>query len=309
MASFRDAHDARHRRASASDEGHADVRARIIATGSRPATIPGLSIDSPRVMDSTGALDLPDIPKSLLVVGGGYIGLELGTVYAALGSKVTVVEMTAGLLPGADRDLVNILAKRIDAICEAVLLNTKVVGDEGGRRTASSSRSKARAEHRASRRSTACWSRSAAGRTPPCPGSTSGEGRIGAASSSSTRAAARASRPSTPSATSPASRCSRTRRRTKARAAVDAIAGDRNVAFEPLAIPAVVFTDPGDRLGGLTETEAEKQGARSPSRASRGARRAARSRSAAPTASPSWSSTRRPTACSASASSAPAPAS
>src|SRR5688572_17955481 len=86
----------------------------IIATGSRPATIPGLSIETPRVMDSTGALNLPDVPKSLLVVGGGYIGLELGTVYAALGSKVTVVEMTGGLLPGADRDLVNVLAKRIE---------------------------------------------------------------------------------------------------------------------------------------------------------------------------------------------------
>ena len=98
----------------------------VIATGSRPTTVPGLSIDDPRVMDSTAALDVPDVPKSLLVVGGGYIGLELGSVYAALGSKVTVVEMTDGLLPGADRDLVNILAKRINAICEAVLLNTKV---------------------------------------------------------------------------------------------------------------------------------------------------------------------------------------
>src|SRR5215204_1041695 len=82
----------------------------IIATGSVPTTIPGLSLDSPRLMDSTVALDLPDVPQSLLVVGGGYIGLELGSVYAALGSKVTVVEMTGGLLPGADRDLVNILA-------------------------------------------------------------------------------------------------------------------------------------------------------------------------------------------------------
>jgi dihydrolipoamide dehydrogenase len=61
----------------------------IVATGSQPAKVPGLSIDSPRVMDSTGALELPDIPKSLLVVGGGYIGLELGSVYAALGTKVT----------------------------------------------------------------------------------------------------------------------------------------------------------------------------------------------------------------------------
>src|ERR1051326_1739413 len=100
----------------------------IIATGSRPSTIPGLSIDSPRVMDSTGALDLPDVPRSLLVEGGGYIGLELGSVYASLGSRVTIVEMTGGLLPGADRDLVNILAKRIERVCEAVWLNTKVTG-------------------------------------------------------------------------------------------------------------------------------------------------------------------------------------
>src|SRR5439155_10004756 len=71
--------------------------------------------------------DLPDIPKSLLVVGGGYIGLELGTVYATLGSAVTVVEMTPGLLPGADRDLVDVLAKRITQTMKSVLLETKVV--------------------------------------------------------------------------------------------------------------------------------------------------------------------------------------
>src|SRR5215467_6250262 len=74
----------------------------VLATGSRPAVIPSLKVDSPRMMDSTGALDLPEIPKSLLVIGGGYIGLELGSVYATLGSAVTVVEMTPGLLPGAD---------------------------------------------------------------------------------------------------------------------------------------------------------------------------------------------------------------
>ena len=78
----------------------------ILALGSLPTKIPSLSIDSPRVLDSTGALDLPEIPKSMLVIGGGYIGLELGSVYAALGTKVSVVEMTPGLLPGADRDLV-----------------------------------------------------------------------------------------------------------------------------------------------------------------------------------------------------------
>ncbi len=78
----------------------------ILATGSRPAIIPSLKLDTPRVMDSTSALDLSEVPGTLLVVGGGYIGLELGTVYAALGSKVSVVEMLPGLLPGADRDLV-----------------------------------------------------------------------------------------------------------------------------------------------------------------------------------------------------------
>jgi len=98
----------------------------IIATGSRPAVVPSLKIDSPRMMDSTGALDLQDIPKSLLVVGGGYIGLELGSVYAALGTRVTVVEMLSGLLPGADRDLVLPLHKRLEKAFESILLNTTV---------------------------------------------------------------------------------------------------------------------------------------------------------------------------------------
>jgi dihydrolipoyl dehydrogenase len=99
----------------------------ILATGSRPAVVPALNVDSPNVMDSTGALALADIPKTLLVVGGGYIGLELGTVYSALGSKVTVVEMTKGLLPGADRDLVRFLAKKMETVMNSILLNTTVV--------------------------------------------------------------------------------------------------------------------------------------------------------------------------------------
>ena len=92
-----------------------------------PTTIPSLSLDSPRMMDSTSALELPDMPKSLLVIGGGYIGLELGTVYATLGSKVSVVEMTPGLLPGADRDLVGVLEKRLKKLFASIMLNTKVV--------------------------------------------------------------------------------------------------------------------------------------------------------------------------------------
>ena len=99
----------------------------ILASGSRPAKIPAFDIGSPRVMDSTSALELADIPESLLVIGGGYIGLEMGTVYAELGSQVSVVELTNGLLPGADRDLVKPLAKRLEGLFTAIRLETKVV--------------------------------------------------------------------------------------------------------------------------------------------------------------------------------------
>jgi len=98
----------------------------VIATGSLPAQPPGLSIASDRVMDSTAALEVPDIPERLLVIGGGYIGLELGQVYAALGSRVTLVEMTDGLLPGVDRDLVQPLSRRCEKLFAAIHLKSKV---------------------------------------------------------------------------------------------------------------------------------------------------------------------------------------
>ena len=99
----------------------------ILASGSRPARIPAFDIGSPRVMDSTGALELADIPESLLVIGGGYIGLEMGTVYAELGTRVSVVELTDTLLPGADRDLVKPLQQRLEKLFEKIHLRTKVV--------------------------------------------------------------------------------------------------------------------------------------------------------------------------------------
>jgi len=98
----------------------------VLAPGSRPVSLPGLEPISPRIWDSTEALQLPSIPKRLLVVGGGYIGLELGTVYAALGSKVTLVELTDGLLPGADRDLVGPVEERARELFAKVLLETRV---------------------------------------------------------------------------------------------------------------------------------------------------------------------------------------
>jgi dihydrolipoamide dehydrogenase len=98
----------------------------IIATGSLPSRVPGLDLASERIMDSTAALEVPEIPERLLVIGGGYIGLELGQVYAALGSRVTVVEMTDGLLPGADRDLVQPLARRCEKMFASIHLRSKV---------------------------------------------------------------------------------------------------------------------------------------------------------------------------------------
>lgn len=107
----------------------------IVATGSVPAIPPNFQIGSPRVMDSTGALALEDIPATLLVIGGGYIGLEMGSVYASLGTKVSVVELTDGLLPGADRDLVAPLHKHLTKLFEdRIHLKTKVgsIGERNG---------------------------------------------------------------------------------------------------------------------------------------------------------------------------------
>ncbi len=105
-----------------------DIDYSVIAVGSKPISIPALDLDSVKVMDSTEALEIPDIPKRLLVIGGGYIGLELGTVYSALGSKVSVVEMTDSLLAGVDRDMVAILEERLRRDFHDIKLSTRVSG-------------------------------------------------------------------------------------------------------------------------------------------------------------------------------------
>ncbi len=98
----------------------------IIAAGSSVARIPGFPYDDPRIIDSTGALELPSIPRRLLVIGGGIIGLEMATVYDALGAKITVVELMDALIPGADKDIVKVLHKRIEKRYEKILLKTRV---------------------------------------------------------------------------------------------------------------------------------------------------------------------------------------
>lgn len=238
-----------------------DFEHAIIATGSRPASVPGLAVESARVMDSTGALELPDIPKTLLVVGGGYIGLELGSVYAALGTKVTVVEMTGGLLPGADRDLVTYLGRRLEQTVHKVLVNARVV-DMKDAKSGVKVRIEGEGLTEADQQQTFDRVLVSVGRKPnsAIDGLEQTGVRVGERGFIQVDAARRTAAPNIfaigdvvgePMLAHKASH--------EARVAVEAIAGHK-VAFEPQAIPAVVFTDPEVAWCGLTETEAKQQG-------------------------------------------------
>jgi len=230
----------------------------ILATGSRPVRLPALDSPSGRVMDSTAALSLAEVPERLLVVGGGYIGLELGSVYAALGSRVSVVELTGHLLPGVDRDLVRPLQRRLAGKFAAIHLETKVVAlaEKGeqievtldgdleqktqqfdrllvsvGRRPNSEElgleNTKAAVDERGfvavdSQQRTAeatIWAIGDVAGEPMLAHKAAHQGKV----------------------------------------AVEAIAGEAS-EFLPKAIPAVVFTDPEIAWAGLTETEAKHQG-------------------------------------------------
>lgn len=231
----------------------------IIATGSYPTRIPGLDIKSDRLMDSTGALDLPEIPKSLLVVGGGYIGLELGSVYAALGTKVTVVEMTDGLLPGADRDLVTFLARRLETTMDKILLKTKVTGMKEVKNGISVSM-----ELSDGSKTETTYDRVlvSIGRRPnsAIPGLdktgvvVSDKGFITVDGQMRTNVAGISAIGDVVGEPMLAHKASH-----EAKVAVEAMLGHK-VAFEPQAIPAVVFTDPEVAWCGLTENDAKKQG-------------------------------------------------
>jgi len=257
FASIEDAHSLRVKLVAGGEETVQFEHA-IIATGSVPAVPASLRLDDPRVMDSTSALDLPDIPKSLLVVGGGYIGLELGSVYATLGSAVTVVEMTPGLLPGADRDLVDVLAKRIGQTMKAVLLNTRVVqmkAEAGGIRVTFDAGAGTRDE---------VFDRVlvAVGRRPNAsvPGLDKTRVRLDERGFIVVDEQLRTAEPSIfaigdvvgePMLAHKASH--------EGRVAVEVIAGSK-ATFAPLAIPAVVFTDPELAWAGLTEAQAQAAG-------------------------------------------------
>jgi dihydrolipoamide dehydrogenase len=230
----------------------------ILATGSVPAMPGPFALESERVMDSTDALELAEIPATLLVVGGGYIGLEMGTVYAKLGSKVSIVELTDGLLPGADRDLVKPLARRINKLMdERVYLNSKVgsLGDHGdkievafegpnkfgveqydrvlisvGRRPNSANLGIENTDAKLDDRGFVVCDKQQRTGDPHISaiGDVAGEPML----------AHKASH--------------------QARVAVEALLGEP-AEFSPAAIPAVVFTDPEVAWAGLTEAEAQEQ--------------------------------------------------
>jgi len=230
----------------------------VIATGSRITTIPSLNIDSKRLLNSTTALDLPAIPKSLLVIGGGYIGLELGSVYEALGSKVSVVEMLDGILPGADRDLVSHLSKRLKEKFESILLNSKVVEMK---EVKDGIAVKIQDGEGKIIENTYDYVLMSIGRKPD----TSGLGlentkvKVNERGWINVNNQLRTDDPDIfaigdivgePMLAHKASH--------EGRVAVEVIAGHKSV-FEPMAIPAVVFTDPEIAWAGLTENQAKEK--------------------------------------------------
>ncbi len=231
----------------------------IVATGSRPATLPGQPAGSRRILDSTGALDLPGRPGTMLVVGGGYIGLELGTVYAALGARVTVVETTPGLLPGVDPDLVRPLARRVEADFEAVHLSTRVASmneEKAGVRVTLDGPSVRTPEQ------VFDYVLVSVGRRPNSQnlGLEGTAVRMDAQGFIEVNAERRTGEPTIFAIGDVAGQPMLAHKAAhEGRTAALAALG-RRVAFAPAAIPAVVFTDPEIAWCGLTETEAKAAG-------------------------------------------------
>jgi len=230
----------------------------ILATGSRPSVIPNLP-KSPDIWDSTSALDLESIPENLLVVGGGYIGMELGTAYHELGAKVSVVEMTPGLLPGADRDLSDVLFRRAKGMFAKIMLETKVLKMEavaGGITVTFTDKEGQEFKETYNKVLVSI------GRRPNSEnlGLENTRVKVNARGFVEINDQRQTADPNIfaigdvagdPMLAHKASH--------EARVAVETIAGHK-VAFEPQAIPAVVFTDPEIAWCGLTEIDAAKAG-------------------------------------------------
>ncbi|MBD3337302.1 MAG: dihydrolipoyl dehydrogenase [Candidatus Eisenbacteria bacterium] len=229
----------------------------ILATGSLPVRLPGFP-DSDRIWDSGQALRLEEVPGRLLVVGGGYIGLELGTVYAALGAEVSVVEMTSGILPGVDRDLANVLKKRLEKLFKQLVFNAKVAGVDVSGKACSVEIQPEEGEKRTEEFDAVLVS---VGRRP----STSGlglentdvqlndDGFVAVNAERRTRDSRIYAVGDVTGQPMLAHKASH-----EGRIAAESMAGEA-VVYEPRAVPAVVYTDPEIAWCGLTESEAKEK--------------------------------------------------
>ena len=237
---------------------HVTFEYAVVATGSRPAVIPAFDLGSARIMDSTSALTLPDIPGSLLVVGGGYIGLELGSVYAALGSRVTVVEMLPRILANGDDDLVQVLARQLQSRFEKIMVSTQVLGME---EVAEGIRVRFRSPQGDPFEETFSRVLISVGRKPNSAGL--GLEKIGVVVDNKGFITVNAQRRTNVAnifavgdvAGEPMLAHKATR---EGHVAAEAIAGQPTL-FDAQAIPAVVFTDPEVAWCGMTEMQAEEQ--------------------------------------------------
>jgi dihydrolipoamide dehydrogenase len=229
----------------------------IVATGSLPARMPGLKLESDRIMDSTAALELPDTPERLLVIGGGYIGLELGQVYASLGSAVTVVEMTDGLLPGPDRDLVQPLARRCEKLFAKIRLGTKVtsLAERGSTIEARFGGDEIEAFDRVL---------VAVGRAPVSAGLglETTRARADARGVLAVDERCRTADPAIYAVGDVTGEPMLAHRAMRQGKVVGEVIAGRPAAFDNVVVPAVVFTDPEVAWCGLTESQAQRDGRR-----------------------------------------------
>lgn len=229
----------------------------IIATGSVPASLPDIEIDHKQIIDSTDALELKELPETILVIGGGYIGLEMGSVYAALGCKVSIAEMTDGFLPGADRDLVKIFEKAHSF--EKVYFNTKVE-DVKLQKNSVSVTLKGKEKSQTKKFDKVMV---AVGRKPNSKNLNLEKANIkpdkkgfievnGQRQTNTKHIYAIGDLTGEPLLAHKASH--------EGRVAAEVIAGEKGAAFDPKAIPGIVFTNPEIAWCGLTETQAKEEG-------------------------------------------------
>ncbi len=257
MAQFADAHTLE---MVAGEEEGSKIKFQhaILATGSEPVELPGLSFDHHHIINSADALNLEQVPETLLVVGAGYIGLEIGTIYAGLGSKVSLVEMTDGFMPGADRDLVDVFSKRNKDLFETVMFETKVTEAQVKKKQV-----RVKFEGKDADKGNDSYEQVlvAVGRKPRTQnlGLENTKVKVDDKGFVQVNAQRQTAEPSIYAIGDIIGEPMLAHKAThEGKVAAEAIAGHKT-AYEPQAIPAVVFTDPEIAWCGLTETEAKAQ--------------------------------------------------